>query len=182
MVVRNPKLGAAAGRSRRHSAAELRCSAGSSAGRANDKEAIQNAECECGHGKKVHRCNGLAMVSQECQPALRDIWRSRRSAFEDCNTTQDIAGLSLALANATSHFAGIVPASYCEHSLLSLFRLALFRKRVRIIPFTNTNFIISCDGGFDEPRKHFKPSHSPPHTTYVNARGEMLSGQNCTLY
>src|ERR1035437_3419957 len=45
----------------------------------NDKEAIQNAECECGHGKKVHRCNGLAMVSQECQPALGDIWRSRRS-------------------------------------------------------------------------------------------------------
>jgi hypothetical protein len=35
----------------------------------NDKEAIQNAECECGHGKKVHRRNGLAMVSQECQPA-----------------------------------------------------------------------------------------------------------------
>ena len=45
----------------------------------NDKEAIQNAECECGHGKKVHRRNGLAMVSQECRPALGDIWRSRRS-------------------------------------------------------------------------------------------------------
>src|ERR1035441_5222566 len=60
---------------------------------------------------------------------------------------------------------GIVPASCFEHSLLSKFRLALFGKRVRIIPLTNTNFIISCGGGFDEPRKHFKPSHTPPYTS-----------------
>ena len=69
-----------------------------------------------------------------------------------------------------------------EHSLLSPFRLVLFGKRVRIIPLTHTNFIISCGGGFDQPRKHPKPSHIPPRTLYPNATAEMLAGQNCTLY
>src|ERR1035441_2691475 len=53
----------------------------------------------------------------------------------------------------------VVPASCCEHCVLSMYRLGLFGKRVGTVPLTNLN--ISRGGGFDEPRKDLKPSHKP---------------------
>jgi hypothetical protein len=35
-----------------------------------DEEAVQDAKSECRHGKEVHRCDGFAMVAQECRPSL----------------------------------------------------------------------------------------------------------------
>ena len=82
-----------------------------------------------------------------------------------------------ALANVRSHFAGIVPASCREHRLLSMPRVVLFGIRIRIIPFTNFNFVTSWSGGFfDKPREHLQPSHKPPHRTYVDA------GRKCCLF
>jgi hypothetical protein len=44
---------------------------------ADDEKAVQNTKCERWHGKEVHRGNGLAMVSEQRQPALHGIWISR---------------------------------------------------------------------------------------------------------
>src|ERR1039458_6909655 len=95
-----------------------------------------------------------------------------QSNISPARMIQPIAGLPQPSRMRQVILLGLVPASCFEHSLLSKLRLALFGKRVRIIPLTNTNFIISCGGGFDEPRKHFKPSHTPPHTS----RSEPSSG------
>src|ERR1019366_4911192 len=46
---------------------------------ADHKKAVQNAEGQCRHSKKIHRRNGLAMVPQKSQPALRGVRRSRGS-------------------------------------------------------------------------------------------------------
>src|SRR5664280_1313710 len=43
---------------------------------ADDEEAVQNAEGQGRHSEEVHRCNGLAMVPQESQPAPHGIGRS----------------------------------------------------------------------------------------------------------
>src|SRR5215475_2816074 len=45
----------------------------------NDKEAIRDAKRDRRHGEEVHGRNGLAMVSQECQPAPANIWTARNS-------------------------------------------------------------------------------------------------------
>src|ERR1017187_8551380 len=46
---------------------------------ADYEEAVQNAEGQRRHSKKIHRRNGLAMVPQESQPAPGGIRRSRGS-------------------------------------------------------------------------------------------------------
>lgn len=46
---------------------------------ADHEEAVQNPEGQCRHREKVHGCDGLAMVPQKRQPALRWIRRSRGS-------------------------------------------------------------------------------------------------------
>jgi hypothetical protein len=46
---------------------------------ADDEKAVENAESKRGYGEEVHRGNGLAMVPQERQPALRWVWSSGRS-------------------------------------------------------------------------------------------------------
>jgi len=46
---------------------------------ADDEKAVENAESKRGYGEEVHRGNGLAMVLQERQPALRRVWSSGRS-------------------------------------------------------------------------------------------------------
>src|SRR5216684_5790426 len=38
------------------------------------KEAVQNAEGDRRNSEKVHRCNGITMVPQECQPAFTHVW------------------------------------------------------------------------------------------------------------
>src|SRR5215470_12253257 len=43
----------------------------------DDKEAIQNTKGERRHREEVHRCNRLAMIAQEGEPALRRIGSSR---------------------------------------------------------------------------------------------------------
>jgi len=47
---------------------------------ADDEKAEQNAKRERWDGEKVHRRNGLAMVSEERQPLLDGIWISRGSS------------------------------------------------------------------------------------------------------
>jgi len=46
---------------------------------ANDEKAVQNTKRDRWDGEKVHRRNGLAMVSEERQPLLDGIWISRGS-------------------------------------------------------------------------------------------------------
>src|SRR6516225_2643459 len=46
---------------------------------ADDEKAVQNTKRERWDGEKVHRRNGLAMVSEERQPSLCRIWISRGS-------------------------------------------------------------------------------------------------------
>src|ERR1039457_1843476 len=46
---------------------------------ADDEKAVQNTKSERWDGKKVHRSNGLAMVSEERQPSLHRVWISRGS-------------------------------------------------------------------------------------------------------
>src|ERR1700730_16460075 len=46
---------------------------------AKDEKAVQDTESERWDGEKVHRCNGLAMVSEERQPSLHRVWISRGS-------------------------------------------------------------------------------------------------------
>src|SRR5713101_7694385 len=46
---------------------------------ADDEKAVQNTKRERWDGEKVHRRNGLAMVSEERQPSLHGIWISRSS-------------------------------------------------------------------------------------------------------
>src|SRR5882762_5165579 len=46
---------------------------------ADDEKAVQNTKSERWNGEKVHRSNGLAMVSEERQPSLHRIWISRGS-------------------------------------------------------------------------------------------------------
>src|SRR5664280_59603 len=99
------------------------------------------------------------------RPVFKHIEPVVQSNISPARMIQPIAGLPQPSRMRQVILLGIVPASCFEHSLLSKLRLALFGKRVRIIPLTNTNFIISCGGGFDEPRKYFKPSHTPPHTS-----------------
>lgn len=60
---------------------------------ADDEKAVQNTKRERWDGEKVHRRNGLAMVSEERQPSLHGIWISRSSpdpsrdtAFRDVKT------------------------------------------------------------------------------------------------
>ena len=43
---------------------------------ASDENAVESAKGERGHGEEIHRGNGLAMVAQECQPALSRVGRS----------------------------------------------------------------------------------------------------------
>jgi hypothetical protein len=43
---------------------------------ADDEKTVQNTERERWDGEKVHRRNGLAMVSEERQPSLHRIWIS----------------------------------------------------------------------------------------------------------
>src|SRR5260370_29529874 len=49
------------------------------AGVADDEKAVQNTKRERWDGEEIHRGNGLAMVSEERQPALHGIWISRSS-------------------------------------------------------------------------------------------------------
>src|SRR5215469_15251145 len=44
---------------------------------ADEEKAVQNAKRERWDGEKVHRRNGVAMVSEERQPLLDGIWISR---------------------------------------------------------------------------------------------------------
>jgi hypothetical protein len=44
---------------------------------ADDEKAVQNTESERWDGEKVHRSNGLAMVSEERPPSLHRVWISR---------------------------------------------------------------------------------------------------------
>ncbi len=46
---------------------------------ADDEKAIQNTKRERWDGEKVHRSNGLTMVSEEHQPSLHRVWISRGS-------------------------------------------------------------------------------------------------------
>jgi hypothetical protein len=46
---------------------------------ADDEKAIQKTKREGWDGKEVDRSNGLAMIPEERQPALRGIWISRGS-------------------------------------------------------------------------------------------------------
>jgi hypothetical protein len=46
---------------------------------ADDEKAVQNTKRERWDGEKVHRSNGLAMVSEERQPSLHRVWISRGS-------------------------------------------------------------------------------------------------------
>jgi hypothetical protein len=39
----------------------------------DDEEAVQHTEGKRRDGKEVHRCDSLAMVSQECQPAFAQV-------------------------------------------------------------------------------------------------------------
>jgi hypothetical protein len=48
---------------------------------ADHEKAIQNTKRERWDGEKVHPSNGLAMVSEECQPSLHHIWISRGSLY-----------------------------------------------------------------------------------------------------
>src|SRR5438477_11657410 len=45
---------------------------------ADDEKAVQNTKSERWDGERVHRSNGLAMVSEERQPSLHRVWISRR--------------------------------------------------------------------------------------------------------
>ena len=44
---------------------------------ADDEKTVQNTKRERWDGEKVHRRNGLAMVSEERQPLLDGVWISR---------------------------------------------------------------------------------------------------------
>src|ERR1022692_2146331 len=46
---------------------------------ADDEKAVDRKSTKRGYGEEVHRGNGLAMVPQERQPALRWVWSSGRS-------------------------------------------------------------------------------------------------------
>lgn len=46
---------------------------------ADDEKAVQNTKRERWDGEEIHCRNGLAMVSEERQPALHGIWISRSS-------------------------------------------------------------------------------------------------------
>src|SRR5260370_41808714 len=46
---------------------------------ADDEKTVQNTESERWDSEKVHRSNGLAMVSEERQPSLHRVWISRGS-------------------------------------------------------------------------------------------------------
>src|ERR1700682_2236829 len=46
---------------------------------ADDEKAVQNTKSERWDDEKVHRSNGLAMVSEERQPSLHRVWISRGS-------------------------------------------------------------------------------------------------------
>ena len=46
---------------------------------ADDEKAVQNTKRERWDGEKVHRRNGLAVVPEERQPLLHEIWISRDS-------------------------------------------------------------------------------------------------------
>jgi len=46
---------------------------------ADDEKAVQNTKSERWDGEKVHRSDGLAMVSEERQPSLHRVWISRGS-------------------------------------------------------------------------------------------------------
>ena len=46
---------------------------------ADDEKAVQNSKRERWDGEEIHGRNGLAMVSEERQPALHGIWISRSS-------------------------------------------------------------------------------------------------------
>ena len=50
------------------------------------KKPVQNTESERWDGEKVHRSNGLAMVSEERQPSLHQVWTSRGSPDPPRNT------------------------------------------------------------------------------------------------
>jgi len=52
---------------------------------ADDEKAVQNAEGQCRHGEKIHGRNGLTMIPQKSQPALRGIVRSRSSPHPSRN-------------------------------------------------------------------------------------------------
>src|SRR5579859_1135385 len=45
----------------------------------NDKEAIEQPECNRRHGKEIHGCNGLAMILKKGLPALCVFWIAWRS-------------------------------------------------------------------------------------------------------
>ena len=53
---------------------------------ADDEEAVQNTKRECWDGEKVHRRDGLAMVSEERQPLLDGICISRGSPHPSRDT------------------------------------------------------------------------------------------------
>jgi hypothetical protein len=46
---------------------------------ADDEKAVQNTKSERWDGEKVHRSNGLAIISDERQPSLHRVWISRGS-------------------------------------------------------------------------------------------------------
>ena len=53
---------------------------------ADDEKAVQNTKSERWDGEKVHRSNGLAMVSEERQPSLHRVWISRGSPHPSRDT------------------------------------------------------------------------------------------------
>ena len=62
---------------------------------ADDEKAVQNTKRERWDGEKVHRCNGLAMVSEERQPLLDGICISGGSPHPSRDTPSERSKPSL---------------------------------------------------------------------------------------
>jgi hypothetical protein len=54
---------------------------------ADDEKAIENTKPECMDCEEVHRSNCLAMIPEERQPSLREIWTSWGSPNPSRNTS-----------------------------------------------------------------------------------------------
>src|SRR5260370_10187825 len=101
---------------------------------AEDEKTVQNTKRERWDGEKVHRSNGLAMVSEERQPALHRVWISRCSPdpsrdtpFRDVETQLEQFAVNARrypgwiLSNHTEDqganlFADTLPSSYLADS------------------------------------------------------------------
>src|SRR6516165_8138464 len=101
---------------------------------ADNEKAVQHTKRECWDGEKVHRSNGLAMVSEERQPLLDGICISRGSPdpsrdtpFRDIETQLEQFAVNARrspgriLGNHTENqgadlFADTLPPSYSSES------------------------------------------------------------------